>query len=169
MGKKFQLYIVSGDNENERKELRAIFGNKVKMYFNQSPTDKLNIIKTLQVEGKRVLMIGDGLNDAGALKQSNVGIAVSDNINNFSPACDAILDAASFAKIPGFIRYAHASKWIIITALLVSGAYNVVGVIIGAQAILSPLVAAILMPIASVSAILVAVLGTSIFSRTINR
>lgn len=167
LGKKFPVYIVSGDNDNERKELRSILGSKVKMYFNQSPADKLNIIKTLQVEGKRVLMIGDGLNDAGALKQSNVGIAVSDNINNFSPACDAILDASSFTKIPGFIRYSRAAKWIIITALLVSGAYNVVGVIIGAQAILSPLVAAILMPIASVSAILVAVIGTSVYSRII--
>ena len=169
LGKKYAVYIVSGDNDSERKELRTLFGSKTKMYFNQSPGDKLEIIKNLQAEGKRVLMIGDGLNDAGALKQSNVGIAVSDNINNFSPACDAILDAASFSKIRGFINYSHAVKWVIITALLVSGAYNVVGVIIGAQAILSPLVAAILMPIASVSAILVAVLGTSIFSRLISR
>lgn len=167
LSQKYPVYIVSGDNDNERKQLQAMFGKNIEMYFNQSPVDKLNFITGLQAQGKRVLMVGDGLNDAGALKQSNIGIAVSDNINNFSPACDAILDASSFAKIPAFISYSIATKWVIITALLVSAAYNVVGVIIGAQAILSPLVAAILMPIASVSAILVAVLGTSIFSRFI--
>lgn len=169
LAQKYPVYIVSGDNDNERSQLEAIFGQNTIMYFNQSPTDKLEIIKKLQAEGKRVLMLGDGLNDAGALKQSDVGIAVSDNINNFSPACDAILDAGSFAKIPGYIRYAHAVKWSIIIALLLSAAYNVVGVIIGAQAILSPLVAAILMPIASVSAILVSVIGTGVSSRIIKQ
>jgi Cu+-exporting ATPase len=168
LGKKYPVYIVSGDNDNERKQLKALFGDNTKMYFDQSPGDKLEIIKKLQLQGKRVLMIGDGLNDAGALKQSDVGIAVSDNINNFSPACDAILDANSFDKLPAFINYSKAVKWVIISALLVSGLYNVVGVIIGAQAILSPLIAAILMPIASVSAVLVATIGTGVFARRIS-
>lgn len=166
-GKKYDVYILSGDNDSERRQLKEIFGHNTPMYFNQSPADKLEMVKKLQAQGKNVLMVGDGLNDAGALKQSNVGIAVSDNINNFSPACDAILDANAFAKLPAFITYSRRVKNIIIAGFIISGLYNVLGVIIGAQAILSPLVAAILMPIASLTVIVVSVIGTSLSSRLI--
>ena len=99
-------------------------------------------------------MIGDGLNDAGALKQSNVGIAVSDNINNFSPACDAILDGNSFEKLPALLNYCRKNKTIIIGSFILSILYNLIGLFYAVRGELEPVIAAILMPVSSISIIL---------------
>lgn len=167
LGKRNALHILSGDNDSEAKALQDLFGNNTQMHFNQSPQQKLDYIKNLQAQGKRILMVGDGLNDAGALKQANVGIALADNLNNFTPASDAILDAVNFKKLNGLLRYARQVKTIIIIGFIISGLYNVVGVVIGAQGILSPLVAAILMPIASLTVIVVSVLFTGLMAKQI--
>ena len=92
----FEISILSGDNEGEKESLKALLPAGSHILFNQKPEDKLHYIKSKQELGKKVMMLGDGLNDAGALAQSNVGIAISENINVFSPACDGILDAKNF-------------------------------------------------------------------------
>lgn len=152
--KEFTLSVLSGDNEAEKETLRTIFNNKTDLKFQQSPTDKLMYIQELQSEKHKVAMIGDGLNDAGALKQSDIGISVSDNLNNFSPACDAILDGTSFNDLKTFIEFAKASQKVIIASFILSLLYNVIGLWFAVNGTLSPVVAAILMPVSSISIVL---------------
>ncbi len=152
----FSLSILSGDNNAEKKYLKTILKEDAEMLFQQKPEEKLSYIEHLQaVSHRNVMMIGDGLNDAGALKQSNVGIAISENVNNFTPACDGILDAAQFSNIDKFIRFAHAGKNIILASFALSIVYNIIGLYYAIQGKLSPLVAAILMPSSSISIILI--------------
>jgi Cu+-exporting ATPase len=84
LSKSLDMHLLSGDQDTEREYLLPAFPWEEKMHFKQSPQNKLDYIKALQQNNKKVMMLGDGLNDAGALKQSDLGIAVTDNINNFS-------------------------------------------------------------------------------------
>ena len=131
------------------------------MFFNQSPTDKLEFVKNLQAKGKKVLMIGDGLNDAGALQQSDIGIVISENTNNFSPACDAILHADQFRHLPKFMFLAKQGTVIVNRAYYLALCYNLVGLSYAVQGQLSPVVAAILMPLSSVTIVLYGVASGS--------
>ncbi|MCM4158327.1 HAD-IC family P-type ATPase [Antarcticibacterium flavum] len=167
LGKEFHLTILSGDNEGEKERLQEILPAKTQFYFNRKPEDKLNYIKNLQEQGYKTIMVGDGLNDAGALAQSEVGIAVSENVNVFSPACDAILDASAFDKLYQFIKAARASVNIIKVSITLSFLYNVVGLYFAVTGQLSPVIAAILMPLSSISIIVFATATTNIIGRSI--
>ena len=151
--KKFELVVLSGDNEGEKKYLSKVFGTQASILFRQTPANKLKAIQELQQDGKNVLMIGDGLNDAGALKQSDVGISISDDINNFSPACDAILNAGKFRWLGSILAISRASHRIILGSFVIALGYNFIGLYFAMQGTLSPVIAAILMPISSISII----------------
>jgi Cu+-exporting ATPase len=150
----YTLSLLSGDNDSERENIKKIFGADTQLKFGQSPQEKLNYIKSLQDKNDRVLMLGDGLNDAGALMQSNVGIAVSDNTAQFSPACDAILDGNNVKLLDKLIAFARSGKKIVTASFVLSILYNFVGLSFAVQGILSPMVAAILMPASSISIVL---------------
>lgn len=151
-----ELHLLSGDNNTEEKNLEQIFGKQTDFKFRQSPQEKLDFIRDLREEkAKRVLMIGDGLNDAGALMQSNVGIAVSDNTSRFSPACDAILDGEKVGIMDKFLAYARSGKKIVMASFILSILYNIVGLSFAVQGLLSPMVAAVLMPASSISIVLI--------------
>jgi Cu+-exporting ATPase len=102
------------------------------------------------------MMVGDGLNDAGALKQSDVGVAVMEKVGAFSPASDVILDAACVKQLPEILTLARRAARIVRVSFGISAAYNVVGVGIAAAGLLSPLVCAVLMPLSSASVVLFA-------------
>ncbi len=106
LSKKYQLVILSGDNDGERKILEKMLSSNTVLVFNQKPEQKLQYIEQLQQNSQNVMMVGDGLNDAGALAQSNVGIVISENVNVFSPACDGIVDASRFESIGFLMNYA---------------------------------------------------------------
>ncbi|WP_316811580.1 heavy metal translocating P-type ATPase [Pedobacter heparinus] len=154
LGKFADLHLLSGDQNHDKQSLIPFFPRAQQLHFGQSPQNKLDYISQLQSLGKKVLMLGDGLNDAGALRQSNVGLAVTDNINNFSPDCDAILDGAAFHLLPQFIKQAKDAVKIIQLSFAISLTYNLIGLYFAVQGLLSPLFAAILMPVSTVSIIL---------------
>jgi len=148
-----ETYLLSGDHEGERERMEEIFGKNATMRFKQSPMDKLDFIRGLQSNNHQVIMLGDGLNDAGALKQAEVGIAVADDVFSFSPACDAILQADRLAQLADFLRYIKRSINIVKVSIVISLLYNVVGLFFAVQGLLTPIVAAILMPLSSVTVV----------------
>ena len=146
--------LLSGDNDREQDALAAYIKEPGALLFNQSPQNKLDFVKNLQQQEKKVLMLGDGLNDAGALRQSDVGIVVAENTNNFTPACDAILHAEEFHRLPQFLNLAQWGITTVNRAYLLAACYNVVGLSYAVSGTLSPVVAAILMPLSSVTIVL---------------
>jgi Cu+-exporting ATPase len=154
LGDRFELALLSGDNEREAERFLQLFGRRATLRFNQSPTDKLIFIRELQQRGRRVMMVGDGLNDAGALKQAEVGVAVVEQIGGFSPASDVILDAAQLPQLVRVLAYSRAAARVVRVGFLISALYNVAGVSIAAAGLLAPIVCAILMPLSTATIVL---------------
>jgi len=163
----FELSILSGDNEGEKEYLATHLPQKVHYLFDQRPDDKLAYIKSLQNEGKKVMMIGDGLNDAGALAQSDVGISLSENINVFSPACDAILDATKFKNIATYIALSKKAIKIIKYSFVLSLCYNAIGLYFAVTGQLEPVIAAILMPLSSITIVVFTTIMTNLLGKKI--
>lgn len=163
--KDIEISVISGDNDGEKEKLSKVIDNVDQLLFQQSPEDKIDYIHHLQDSHHKVMMIGDGLNDAGALKVSDVGIAISDNVNNFSPACDGIIDASQLKKMDTFLHFIYKGKYIIYTTFAVSIIYNIIGMYYAVQGTLSPVIAAILMPSSTITILLLTFGLTQLFAR----
>jgi Cu+-exporting ATPase len=165
LNKNYELALLSGDNEGEKENLLRLFKDEARLNFRQSPEDKLLFVKDRQNKGKKVLMVGDGLNDAGALGSSNAGIAVTENISSFSPACDVIMEALVFKRLPDFIKFAIAGTKIIRWSFIISFTYNIVGLSFAMEGMLTPIIAAILMPLSSISMVLYTTIAVNLAAK----
>lgn len=163
----YKLAILSGDNDGEKEVLEKLLPSSISLVFNQKPEEKLEYVKRLQENGGNVMMVGDGLNDAGALAQSNVGVSVSENVNVFTPASDTILDAKMFKSLKSFLNYSKKSVKIIKLSYILALSYNVIGITVSIMNKMSPLVAAILMPISTVSIISFVTIMSNYFAKKI--
>lgn len=161
----YQIKVLSGDNEGERSTLEQLLPKGTELIFNQKPEQKLEFIKQLQLQGKNVMMVGDGLNDAGALAQSDVGISISENVNVFSPACDAILDAGEFKKLSRFLKLSKKAMTTIKMSFGLSLLYNFVGLSFAITGNLEPLVAAIIMPLSTITIVSFVTLTSNFYAR----
>ncbi|MDO6429473.1 heavy metal translocating P-type ATPase metal-binding domain-containing protein [Flavitalea sp. BT771] len=151
LGRRFRLSLLSGDNDRERSRLQAFMGRNARIFFNRTPEKKAAYISQLQQLGEKVMMIGDGLNDAGALRQSDTGIALAEDHHSFTPSSHAILEASRLQRLPQFIRFCRMAGRIILASFILSILYNVIGLSFAVRGQLSPLIAAILMPSSSLS------------------
>jgi Cu+-exporting ATPase len=152
---KYQLHVLSGDRDKDKLMLEAIFPINSELLFEQTPKAKLAYIEGLKKENRHVLMIGDGLNDSGALGIADVGIAVSEDVFRFTPSSDAIIEASKLATLDKLLATSNFSKTILKICLAFSVSYNIVGLSFAISGNLTPLVAAILMPISSITVVLI--------------
>ena len=157
---RFSLHLLTGDNDRERPFLRTLFGSENDMRFSQTPQDKLDAITELRNQGRHVLMIGDGLNDAGAIRKSDFGVALTERVSSFSPACDAIMDAGMFGRLDEVIDFSRNCISVIWVSFVISLLYNTAGLGFAITGNLTPLVAAILMPLSSVTIMIFTTLAT---------
>lgn len=165
LGRRYRLAVLSGDTDAERPRLQALLGPEAALHFRQSPADKLAYIAAERTKGHTVVMIGDGLNDAGALRAADAGIALTDTLTNFSPACDAILDASEFGRLATFLGFSRACLRAVLATFVLSFCYNGFGLALAVQGRFTPIVSAILMPISSLSVMVVATLLVRLAAR----
>lgn len=160
----YSLHLISGDNDAGKSFLKHLFGD-VPLLFEATPDVKQKYIEGLQKAGKKVLMIGDGLNDTGALLQSNAGLAVSDSVNNFSPSCDGLLESSQVTRLPQLLKLSKRAIAVINLSFILALIYNILAVSVAATGKLTPVFAAILMPVSSISLVIFAMAGSSLMFR----
>lgn len=163
----YSMSLISGDNEGQRANLEKMFPKETQMLFNQNPKDKLDVIKSLNSQNYKTMMVGDGLNDAGALREAYVGVSIAEDVNAFSPACDVIVSGDQFQHLNRYLSFAKSSKNIVILSFIISFLYNIFGLSFAVQGQLSPVFAAILMPISSVTVVGFVSIAVWVKSKTI--
>ncbi|MEQ1588084.1 MAG: HAD-IC family P-type ATPase, partial [Cyclobacteriaceae bacterium] len=145
--------LLSGDQNLDEDRMKKIFPSHTQLLFDQSPHDKLGYVSSLQEAGAKVMMIGDGLNDSGALQQSDVGVAVTDDTGVFTPACDGILAGERVGQLDQFLKLSRSATTILKFGFAISFFYNIIALSFAIGGYLTPLIAAILMPISSISVV----------------
>lgn len=154
----YEIHILSGDNNKDEGIINDQTKAVSELVFNQKPQDKLAYIKTLQEQGKTVAMVGDGLNDSGALSAADIGIAVSEDMFNFTPNSDAIIAGEALSDLDKLFDLSKHSKTVLTVCYTFSILYNLIGLSFAISGNLTPLIAAILMPISSISIVFLSTL-----------
>jgi heavy metal translocating P-type ATPase len=148
----FALYLVSGDGDEVTKDV----GHKVGIQECRGgllPEDKVAFLGLLQGEKRRTVMVGDGINDAPALAQADLGIGISSGNDLGKEAGGITLMRADLTQIPDFLALATRVNKKIHQNLLLSGVYNFVAIPVAMSGLLNPLVAVTAMLLSSLTVI----------------
>jgi len=136
-----QIELLTGDTEQTARQLAHTLGIAYRAQL--LPEDKIAIVKQYQAQGHTVVMVGDGVNDAPALAQANVGIAMG------VAGADVAMDAAHMALmrddwelVPDVFAIAHRTMRVVKMNIAFTALYNLVGLSLAAFGVLPPIVAA---------------------------
>jgi Cu2+-exporting ATPase len=152
----WKIGLLSGDHPRIVRRVGEHLGLDVEhCHGGLTPEEKLERIRESRTQAGRVAMVGDGANDAAALAAADIGIAVRGGAEVSLQAAPIFIASGKLASILQLIRGATRTTRIIYVTFAVSLAYNVVAVALAMAGWISPLVAAVLMPISSVSVIAV--------------
>ena len=147
-----QVVMLTGDNERTAKAIGAKVGID-RIIANVLPGDKAKVIKELQAEGKVVAMVGDGINDAPALAQSDIGIAIGSGSDVAKETGGIILVKDDLRDVIKSIRLSRATMRKIKQNLFWALFYNTAAIPIAAFGLLNPIIAAAAMAISSLSVV----------------
>jgi Cu+-exporting ATPase len=147
-----QVIMLTGDNERTAKAIGAKLGIE-RIIANVLPGDKAKVIKDLQAEGKVVAMVGDGINDAPALAQSDIGIAIGSGSDVAKETGGIILVKDDLRDVIKSIRLSKATMRKIKQNLFWAFFYNTAAIPIAALGFLNPIIAAAAMSISSLSVV----------------
>lgn len=151
-------YILTGDTYDHARDVAQKLNLDDQHIFAQKqPEEKRNIIE----KNDKAIMVGDGVNDAVALKSAFVGIAVQGSVEISLRAADVYLSKSGVSHILGLIKASRYVMKIIYRNLSFSFVYNIVGVMLAFNGQVSPLVAAILMPLSSITVVISTVVSTN--------
>lgn len=144
-----KIELMSGDNE---KSVREIAGKLdiLEFHFRQTPSDKLSYINELHADGEKVLMVGDGLNDAPALTGAHVSIAPSNACDVGRQASDFVFTHKSLMSVPFALKTSHRAGMIVRQNFTMAILYNIIAIPFAIAGFVTPLIAAIAMSASSI-------------------
>jgi Cu+-exporting ATPase len=147
-----EVVMLTGDNERTAKAIGARIGID-RIVANILPGDKAKVIKELQAQGKVVAMVGDGINDAPALAQADIGIAIGSGSDVAKETGGIILVRDNLMDVIKSIQLSRATMRKIKQNLFWAFFYNSVGIPIAAFGLLNPIIAAAAMALSSLSVV----------------
>ena len=151
--KKYDVILLSGDSEITVKAIAAEVGIS-HYYSGVKPGQKAKIIQDIQQQGKKVMMVGDGINDAPSLTQSDIGIAMGSGTDIAIESADVALVHNHISQIPEVLKMSELTIRNIKQNLFFAFCYNIVGIPIAALGFLAPWIAGTAMAFSSVSVVL---------------
>lgn len=143
-----EIWIISGDKEETAKRIAAECGIE-NILYEVKPEEKARQIERLRSEGRRVAMVGDGVNDAPAMAEADLAIAMGTGTDVAIECADAVLPGGRIDRVPQALRLARVARRTVRQNLAWALFYNAICIPVAACALVNPSIAAAAMTLSS--------------------